>query len=422
MPEGSYATTDAQAGGARVAEFRSMVGALHGSGLQVVLDQVFNHTASSGQADTSVLDKVVPGYYHRLDANGSVQTSTCCQNVATEHEMAQKLMVDSVVLWARDYHVDGFRFDLMGHHSVENLLAVRAGLDELTLEDDGVDGSSVYLYGEGWNFGEVADNALFTQATQGQLGGTGIGTFSDRLRDAVHGGSPVDGGSLFQQGFGTGLATDPNGQPTNLADPTVVNDGSAAELADLAHQSDLVRLGLAGNLKSYSFLTSAGTVQQGDELDYRGSPAGYADEPGEVVSYVDAHDNQTLFDILTLKLPVATTMEDRVRMNTLSLSMTALAQTPSFWHAGTDLLRSKSLDRDSYNSGDWFNAIDWTGQTSTFGVGLPPEGKNGESWSLYAPLLADPALQPGAEDMAASSAAAQDLLRLRYSTAALPSR
>lgn len=416
VPEGSYATAAAQEGGARVAEFRSMVGALHGTGLQVVLDQVFNHTAASGQTGTSVLDKVVPGYYHRLDATGAVQTSTCCQNVATEHEMAQKLMVDSVVLWARDYHVDGFRFDLMGHHSVENMLAVRAALDELTLEADGVDGESVYLYGEGWNFGEVADNALFTQATQGQLGGTGIGTFSDRLRDAVHGGSPVDGGSLFQQGFGTGLATDPNGRPTSLGDPTVVNDGSAEELADLAHQSDLVRLGLAGNLKAYSFLTSAGTVQRGDELDYRGAPAGYADQPGEVVTYVDAHDNQTLFDILTLKLPVATTMEDRVRMNTLSLSMTALAQTPSFWHAGTDLLRSKSLDRDSYNSGDWFNAIDWTGQRSTFGVGLPPEGKNGEHWASYGPLLADPALKPGADDMAASTAAAQDLLRLRYST------
>ena len=416
VPEGSYATAAGQEGGARVAEFRSMVGALHGTGLQVVLDQVFNHTSASGQADTSVLDKVVPGYYHRLDANGAVQTSTCCQNVATEHEMAEKLMVDSVVLWARDYRVDGFRFDLMGHHSVENMLAVRAGLDELTLADDGVDGESVYLYGEGWNFGEVADNALFTQATQGQLGGTGIGTFSDRLRDAVHGGSPVDGGSLFQQGFGTGLATDPNGRPTSLSDPSVVNDGSAEELVDLAHQSDLVRLGLAGNLRGYSFLTSAGTVQRGDELDYRGAPAGYADQPGEVVSYVDAHDNQTLFDILTLKLPVATTMEDRVRMNTLSLSTTALSQTPSFWHAGTDLLRSKSLDRDSYNSGDWFNAIDWTGQRSTFGVGLPPEEKNGENWSLYGPLLADPALKPGADDMAASSAAAQDLLRLRYST------
>ena len=97
------------------------------------------------------------------------------------------------------------------------MLAVRAALDELTLEEDGVDGKAVYLYGEGWNFGEVADNALFEQATQGQLGGTGIGTFNDRLRDGVHGGSPVDGASTFEQGFGTGLGTDPNGQPHRRA-------------------------------------------------------------------------------------------------------------------------------------------------------------------------------------------------------------
>ncbi len=164
-PEGSYAV-DAD-GGARVAEFRTMVGSLHGAGLQVVLDQVFNHTAASGQDAKSVLDKVVPGYYHRQNpTTGSVETSTCCQNVATEHAMAGKLMVDSVVTWAKDYRVDGFRFDLMGHHSKQNMLDVRAALDELTLAEDGVDGKSVYLYGEGWDFGEVAGNALFEQATQ----------------------------------------------------------------------------------------------------------------------------------------------------------------------------------------------------------------------------------------------------------------
>ncbi|SDC34608.1 alpha-1,6-glucosidases, pullulanase-type [Sanguibacter gelidistatuariae] len=416
VAEGSYATAGNQEGGARTAEFRSMVGALHGSGLQVVLDQVFNHTAASGQDDRSILDRVVPGYYHRLSATGSVETSTCCENVATENAMAERLMVDSVVTWARDYHVDGFRFDLMGHHSTSNMLAVRAGLDALTLADDGVDGSSIYLYGEGWNFGEIADNARFTQATQGQLGGTGIGTFSDRLRDAVHGGSPVDGASLFQQGFGTGLGTDPNGLPARQGDDSTVNDGSAEELADLAHQSDLVRLGLAGNLRAYSFETSSGEVQRGDQIDYRGAPAGYADSPEEVVSYVDAHDNETLFDILTLKLPLDTSMADRVRMNTLSLATTALSQTPSFWHAGTDLLRSKSLDRDSYNSGDHFNAIDWTGTQNNFGMGLPLEGKNGESWDVQGPLLANPALKPATADITTATQGAQDLLRLRYST------
>jgi pullulanase-type alpha-1,6-glucosidase len=402
-PEGSYAV-DAD-GGSRVSEFRSMVGGLHGMGLQVVLDQVFNHTAQSGQGEKSVLDQVVPGYYHRLNAAGGVETSTCCQNVATEHAVAQKLMIDSVVTWARDYKVDGFRFDLMGHHSKANMLALRAALDELTVKKDGVDGSKVYLYGEGWNFGEVADGALFEQAAQGNLGGTGIGTFNDRLRDAVHGGSPVDSGSTFRQGFGTGLGTDPNGDP--------INDTPEQALADLARQTDLVKLGLAGNLRDYALTTADGTVKKGSELDYNGQPAGYADEPEEIINYVDAHDNETLYDLSVLKLPVDTSMADRVRMNTLSLATVTLSQTPSFWHAGTELLRSKSLDRNSYNSGDWFNRIDWTGQESTFGSGLPRAADNGDKWPIMAPRLADPALKPGASDMAAAEAAALDLLGVR---------
>ncbi|HEV6954522.1 MAG TPA: pullulanase-type alpha-1,6-glucosidase [Promicromonospora sp.] len=414
-PEGSYAVR--AEGGHRVAEFRSMVGNLHRAGLQVVLDQVFNHTAASGQAPRSVLDRVVPGYYHRQNpTTGAVETSTCCENVATEHAMAEKLMVDAVVTWARDYHVDGFRFDLMGHHSRANMEAVRAALDELTLRRDGVDGKAVYLYGEGWDFGEVAGNARFEQATQGQLGGTGIGTFSDRLRDAVHGGSPVDGASLFAQGFGTGLFTDPNEREAQLGDPASVNDGDADEAADLAHQTDLVKLGLAGNLRSYEVTTATGERVRGDQLDYRGSPAGYADSPEEVVTYVDAHDNETLFDLLALKLPADTPMSDRVRMNTVSLATAALSQSPSFWHAGTDLLRSKSLDRNSYDSGDWFNAIDWSGRDNGFGRGLPMAADNEEKWPYQQPLLADPALEPAPDDIAFAAAQARELLELRHST------
>ncbi|MFD4422291.1 pullulanase-type alpha-1,6-glucosidase [Agromyces sp. NPDC058484] len=402
-PEGSYAVDPN--GAARVGEFREMVGALHGMGLQVVLDEVYNHTAASGQGEKSVLDRIVPGYYQRLNSVGAVETSTCCQNIATEHEVAQKLMVDSVVLWAKEYKVDGFRFDLMGHHSKANMLAVRAALDELTLENDGVDGKAIYLYGEGWNFGEVANNALFEQATQGQLGGTGIGTFNDRLRDAVHGGSPVDGSSTFVQGYGTGLGTDPNGDP--------INGTPDQALADLAHQTDLVKLGLVGNLRAYELTDASGQIMRGDQLDYRGSPAGYADQPDEVINYVDAHDNETLYDLSVFKLPTDTSMADRVRMNTLSLATVTLSQSPSFWHAGTELLRSKSLDRNSYNSGDWFNRIDWTGQESTFGSGLPPAADNEGKWPIMAPLLANPALKPTAADMATAEASALDLLRVR---------
>ncbi|WP_405057750.1 pullulanase-type alpha-1,6-glucosidase [Kribbella sp. NBC_01505] len=405
-PEGSYATQ--KDGLARVAEFRTMVGGLHRSGLRVVLDQVFNHTPAAGQAPTSVLDKVVPGYYQRLNATGKVENSTCCSNIATEHAMAEKIMVDGTVSWARNYRVDGFRFDLMGHHTKANLLKVRAALDKLTLAKDGVDGKRIYLYGEGWNFGEVANDALFVQARQGNLGGTGIGTFSDRLRDAVRGGGPFDENPRVQ-GFGSGAASDPNGDPIN---------GSAADRAKrLAHDTDLVQLGLAGNLRSFSFRSAeTGATVRGDGVDYNGSPAGYADQPDEVVTYVDAHDNETLWDTLTYKLPTDLPMPDRIRMNTLSLATTALAQTPSFWHAGADLLRSKSLDRNSYDSGDWFNTLDWTGADNGFGHGLPPKTDNEEKWPYIKPLLGNPALKPTGADVQTASAAAADLLKLRFST------
>ncbi|WP_238165908.1 pullulanase-type alpha-1,6-glucosidase [Kribbella caucasensis] len=405
-PEGSYAVE--KDGLARAAEFRTMVGGLHKSGLRVVLDQVYNHTPAAGQAPTSVLDKVVPGYYQRLNATGGVETSTCCSNIATEHAMAEKIMVDSTVSWARNYRVDGFRFDLMGHHSKANMLKVRAALDKLTLAKDGVDGKSVYVYGEGWNFGEVADDALFVQARQGNLGGTGIGTFSDRLRDGVRGGGPFDEDPRIQ-GFGSGAASDPNGAPVN---------GTPVEQAKrLAHDTDLVQLGLAGNLRGFTFRSAdSGSVVRGDAVDYNGSPAGYADQPVEVTTYVDAHDNETLWDALTYKLPASMPMADRVRMNTLSLATTALAQTPSFWHAGADMLRSKSLDRNSYDSGDWFNTLDWTGADNGFGHGLPPKPDNEAKWPFMQPLLANPALKPTAADVASASAAAGDLLKLRFST------
>ncbi|PZU43650.1 MAG: DUF3372 domain-containing protein, partial [Arsenicicoccus sp.] len=390
-PEGSYATEGHQVGGERTREFRAMVGELHGMGLQVVLDQVYNHTAAHGQSERSVLDRIVPGYYQRLDLAGGVENSTCCSNIATEHAMAQKLMVDSTVTWARDYGVDGFRFDLMGHHSRENMLAVREALDELTLESDGVDGKGIYLYGEGWDFGEVAGNARFTQATQGQLGGTSIGTFNDRLRDGVRGGGPFDEDPGAEKGFATG--------------GTSGND------------TDLVQVGLAGNLRGFELRSQeTGEVVTGEQVDYNGSAAGYAEDPDEVVNYVDAHDNETIFDALTFKLPQDLPMADRVRMNTLALSTTTLSQSISFWHGGADLLRSKSLDRNSYNSGDWFNLLDFTMTENGFGRGLPPAADNEDKWGLMQPLLADPALAPEPADIEQASAMAADLLRLRSST------
>jgi pullulanase-type alpha-1,6-glucosidase len=405
-PEGSYASEPD--GPARTLEFRRMVQGINGAGLRVVMDVVYNHSPAAGQDPKSILDRVVPGYYQRLNpATGAVETSTCCSNTATEHRMMEKLMVDSVVTWARHYKVDGFRFDLMGHHSKANMLAVRRALDALTPRRDGVDGRRIFVYGEGWNFGEVADNARFVQASQLNLAGTGIATFSDRLRDAVRGGGPFDEDPRVQ-GFASGLFTDPNDSPANGSD--------VEQRARLLHYHDLIKLGLAGNLRDYTLVDAAGETVKGSEVDHNGQPAGYAGDPGETITYVDAHDNETLFDALQFKLPRGTSMANRVRMNTVALATTALAQSPSFWHAGTDLLRSKSLDRNSYNSGDWFNRIDWSAQESTFGSGLPPETDNADKWEFMGPLLADPDLKPGAGELSAARARAAELLRIRFSS------
>ena len=406
-PEGSYATSSHQNGGARVREFRSMVGGLHSIGMQVVLDQVYNHTPAAGQSATSVLDRVVPGYYQRLNASGGVETSTCCSNVATENAMSEHLMIDSMIHWAKYYHVDGFRFDLMGHHPAAEMKRAQEALKSLTLEKDGVDGSRLYIYGEGWNFGEVANNALFTQATQGQLDGTGIGAFNDRLRDAVHGGGPFDEDHRVFQGFGSGAFSDFNGLDTRP---------ESERRADYLHRVDLVKLGLAGNLKDYTLTTYDGKTVSGAQLDYNGQGAGFASQPAENVNYVDAHDNETLFDLVTYKMPADAPMENRVRMSLISQASVALSQSPSFWASGTEMLRSKSLDRDSYNSGDYYNAIDWTMHDNGFGHGLPVKSKNGAAWDHMRPLLENPDLKPSPEQIDTSSEIAMDFLRVRSSS------
>lgn len=401
VPEGSYATDPDGTG--RTVEFRKMVRSLNGDGLRVVMDVVYNHTAASGQAPTSVLDRIVPGYYQRLLADGSVATSTCCANTATENAMMGKLVVDSIVTWAREYKVDGFRFDLMGHHPKANILAVRKALDALTLTKDGVDGRKIILYGEGWNFGEVADDARFVQATQKNMAGTGIATFSDRARDAVRGGGPFDEDPGVQ-GFASGLYTDPN--------TSTANGTSREQKARLLHYQDLIKVGLSGNLARYRFTDTDGKEVTGAQVDYNGQPAGYADAPGDALAYADAHDNESLFDALTYKLPAGTGADDRARMQVLAMATAALSQGPALSQAGTDLLRSKSLDRNSFDSGDWFNAVHWNCQDGNgFGRGLPMAADNASKWPYAKPLLGS--VKVGCPQIEGASAAYRDLLRIR---------
>ncbi|MFD9224617.1 pullulanase-type alpha-1,6-glucosidase [Streptomyces sp. NPDC060064] len=401
VPEGSYASDPE--GTRRTVEFRRMVQSLNSSGLRTVMDVVYNHTVASGQADKSVLDKIVPGYYQRLLADGTVATSTCCANTAPENAMMGKLVVDSVVTWAKEYKVDGFRFDLMGHHPKANILAVRKALDELTPARDGVDGKKIILYGEGWNFGEIADDARFVQATQKNMAGTGVATFSDRARDAVRGGGPFDEDPGVQ-GFASGLYTDPNS--------SAANGTPAEQKARLLHYQDLIKVGLTGNLAAYSFTDSSGRSVKGSEVDYNGAPAGYAAAPGDALAYADAHDNESLYDALAFKLPPTTSPADRARMQVLAMATAALSQGPALSQAGTDLLRSKSLDRNAYDSGDWFNAIHWDCRDGNgFGRGLPPEADNKTKWPYAKPLLTS--ITVGCPQITGASAAYRDLLTIR---------
>lgn len=406
VPEGGYAVSPN--GSSRTLEFREMVKSLHENGLRVVMDVVYNHTSAAGQSDKSVLDKIVPGYYYRLDAKGNIETSTCCQNTASEHKMMEKLLIDSVKMWAQQYHVDGFRFDLMGHHMKSNMLNLRAALDALTPENSGIDGSAVYLYGEGWNFGEVANDARGVNATQLNMAGTGIGTFNDRLRDAVRGGGPFDNGEALQkQGFASGLHGWPNAYDQGSDETT---------LAQLLLLTDQIKVGLTGNLRDYSFEDRTGEIVTGADVPYNGAPTGYTLDPQEAITYVEAHDNQTLFDIFQYKLPAEATLEQRVRAQVLGASIVALGQGIPFFHAGMEILRSKSLDRDSYNSGDWFNKLDFSYADNNYGKGLPMEAANGTNWELMAPLLADTTRKPSSSEIMSTAERFEEFLAIRSSS------
>lgn len=407
-PEGSYATDPN--GATRVLEFRQMVAGLNRTGLRVVMDVVYNHTSGSLQSEKSVLDRVVPDYYHRLNNAGFIESSSCCSNTATEHNMMEKLMLDSLRIWATAYKVDGFRFDLMGHHSRENIERARDMLQTLTVEADGVDGSSIYLYGEGWNFGEVANDARFVQATQINMGdNSGVGTFNDRMRDGVRGGGPFDSGTdhVRRQGFINGMYFDPNHE----------NSGSAGELDELLRLADWIRIGLAGSIGDYQFIDRFGNLVMAKDVDYPGQGgAGYTSDPQEVINYAASHDNETLFDINQYKLPRTTNNRDRVRVQNLGNSILALSQGIPLFNAGQDMLRSKSMDRNSFNSGDWFNILDFTYKQNGWGRGLPPFGDNSANWDEQRSLLSDPRIEVKRRYIKRTSKHMREMLRIRNSS------
>ncbi|CAE7565849.1 PU1, partial [Symbiodinium natans] len=326
VPEGSYATNPD--GLARVEEHRRMVAALHRKGLRVVADVVFNHVLASGpESSRSVLDKCVPGYYLRRSEDGRVEHSTCMNNTATERYMMERLVVDMVRRWAVEHRVDGFRFDLMGHVALQCMKRCRATLDSLTLAEHGIDGERLLLYGEGWEFGEVAGGARGPTGCQRFLAGTGIASFNDHLRDAILGGSPFEDPRL--QGFATGQGLRPFPEDQGL------DQGSPQEqMKKLKVAADTIRVCLASGLRAFVLEEDCFGRRHVPASEVHGGRAAYVVSPAEVVNFICVHDNETLYDSTVWKLsPWIATPCERIRSNWLCTAFLALGHGVPLFHA-----------------------------------------------------------------------------------------
>ncbi len=361
-PDGSYAS-DAD-GIARIIEMRAMNQAMHEIGLRVVLDVVYNHTNSSGLYDHSVLDKVVPGYYHRRDLiSGNVLTETCCQDTAPEHQMMDKLMSDSLVMWTQHYKFDGFRFDIMSNNSVDSILSARTAVQAIDSDN--------YFYGEGWTRSEQG----YIQAQQNNMAGTQVGTFNDRPRDTIRGAS-------F---FG------------------VDNDFSA---------QDTMRLGLSGTLADYQLQDKSGRTKSGKNF----SQSSYAEDPADIINYVSKHDNETLWDQLQYGLATDMSVTDRVRAQNIAATMGLLSQGIPFFQLGGDFIRSKSMDRNTYDAGDWFNKVDFTKSDNNWYKGLPLAEDNEAKWQEMISLNANSESQVQMNDIEFASDVFTEFLSIRNSS------
>lgn len=340
-PEGSYATK--ADGVTRIIETRAMNQALHNLGLRVLLDVDYPHMAAAGiEAASATFDKIVPGYYFRnnITSGNLISDTGTGADTATEHVMMGKFLTDSVTQWAKQYKVDGFRFYHSGY--IPKSLLVNAYNAVKAVDPDN------YFYAEAWTAtGTNAGARVAELASQLPLAGTGIGTFNDRLRDPLRNLALVNGGEL-----------------------------------------NAVRAGLTGNLAAFKFLHSSGNTVSATSV------RAYNLDPQEAINYVEKHDAATLWDWMHFPnaLPADTSLENRARIHALTLSIPLLSQGVPFIQMGSDLLRSKSMDSNSYNSGDWFNRVDFTGQTNNWRVGLPPE--QAVTDAQIAAAFADPLSMP----------------------------
>jgi pullulanase len=361
-PDGNFATNSD--GISRILEMRSMNKALHDMGLRTSLDVVYNHTNTSGLYNNSVLDLVVPGYYYRRDlTTGGVMNATCCHDTETEHRMMDKLMLDSLVMWASEYKFDAFRFDIMGSHSKTSILNALAAVKAVDAD--------TYFYGEGWS----RPMEGYEQAGQYEMAGTEIGTFNDRPRDTML------SASLFN-------------------DDASLND------------QDIMRLGLSGTLADYQLQNKSGEIESGKNF----SQSSYAKDPADIINYVSKHDGATLWDKLQYGLATDMTVDDRVRAQNITITMPIMSQGIPFLQIGGDLIRSKSMDRNSYNNGDWYNLVDFTKNTNNWNVGLPIEFENGKTLADIAAIINNPETTVNASHISFAGEVFNEFVSIRSSS------
>lgn len=310
VPEGSY-STDPYQPEVRIREFKQMVQALHEAGLKVVLDVVYNHTFNT---EGSNFERTVPGYFFRHKADGSLCDASGCGNeTASERAMMRKFMVESVEYWMKEYHIDGFRFDLMGIHDIETMRSIRKAAEKIN--------PKVLIYGEGWAAGTPAlpagDAAM--KAEVHRL--PGIAAFSDELRDALRG--PFS------------------------------NDKQSAMLAGLTGNKESVKMGIVGGIPH-------------PQVDYNKvnySKNAWAEQPHQLITYVSCHDDMCLNDRIKNSIPNLSEQQ-LVRLNLLAQTLVFTSQGVPFIQAGEELFRDKKMVHNSFKSPDSINAIDWSRRDS----------------------------------------------------------
>lgn len=311
VPEGSY-STNPYLGDVRIKEFKEMVKALHEAGIRVVMDVVYNHTYNLD----SCLNNAVPGYYYRQDENGEYSDASACGNeTASERYMFRRYMVDSVVYWAKEYHIDGFRFDLMGIHDIETMKLIREELNKID--------SSIIMYGEGWTGGSspLKEELAALKKNTYKFDKLQIAAFSDDCRDGVK-------GHVFYDEE-TGFANGKDGLEETIKFAVVAS----------THHKDI------------------------DKENIVYSNEFWANEPYQTINYASAHDNYTLWDKLQISTPNCTE-EELIAMNKLIAGIILTSQGISFVHAGEEMARTKEdeegkLVENSFESSDKVNKIYW---------------------------------------------------------------